>query len=954
MATYIKSLAMHGFKSFAKRTEVPFDRTLSVVVGPNGSGKSNVTEAICFVLGRLSAKSMRASKTSNLIYNGGKAGGAAEEAVVELVFDNSERTFSVEKPEVKIARVVRTNGNSIYKINNEVKTRQEVLELLSQAGIDPDGFNIILQEEIAKFVEMHPEERRQIIEEVAGISIYEERKHKSLLELDRTREKIKEINTVLSERTTYLRNLDKEREQALHHEKTKKLIERDKAALLFRQLEDKQKEDTHLANKIEEETKVIEKLRTQIVELEEKTKKLGEEIEGINKQIEKSTGVEQGQLHEEISNLRADTAALNVKFENLTQQLQDHEKRKEQLEKELKELNSKIDFLKESIPKEDLKKIMKVKSESLSSLEEKKEKLDKLKSEMIKVKSDLEHNKMNYESVINRVGFLQQRVAEIFKTHQKEPGNLEDVLKKIENNFKEIRRMEEDLLNSHRRTAEFRKEISLLEKIKKDISDLDMCPICRRKVTHEHIKEVHSNSDSDIKKLNHTLEKEIKQCSDFEKKIGELKKELEELRSTESKLRISTINESNLKEKNQEKERLEREKDQLQANVSALEKRLNHLDTEIGRYKELEKEYGQLREELKDISRKDEQINDLSRELALKNQDIERIQSILKKMPADKKQLEISISEIKKQLDTSSKSLEEREQQNKKIYEDFQKTFKKRTSLQDTLRQFEEKLIGNRINLRNNEDNLNVLKISKAKTSAELETYTNEFEQYKSLDIESLKLKQSRAEIEDRIKRNEIEIAKIGSVNLRALEVYDKVKEEYDSISEKVTKLESENQEILNVIEDIDKKKKKSFMKVFDELNHKFSEYFLRLGGREAYLDIENKEDPFQGGVDIEVKINKAKYLDVSSLSGGERVLVALSLIFSIQELKPYCFYVFDEIDAALDKRNSERLAGILKTYMKNAQYIVITHNDSLITEANSLYGVSMQDGVSKVLSLKV
>jgi len=237
---------------------------------------------------------------------------------------------------------------------------------------------------------------------------------------------------------------------------------------------------------------------------------------------------------------------------------------------------------------------------------------------------------------------------------------------------------------------------------------------------------------------------------------------------------------------------------------------------------------------------------------------------------------------------------------------------------------------------------------------AKLETLNAEFEQFKHLSIESLKLKQSKGDIESRIKKSEIEMAKIGSVNLRALEVYDQVKEEYEKINEKVQTLEKEKEEIMKVIEEIDKRKRISFMKIFEDINRLFSRNFLQLGGREAFLTLENRENPFEGGVTIDVKLAKGKYLDVSSLSGGERTLVALSLIFAIQELKPYHFYIFDEIDAALDKKNTERLSDLLKNYIKNAQYIVITHNDYLISDAPVLFGVSMQEGVSKILSLRV
>src|SRR3989304_9551737 len=104
---YLKKLVMHGFKSFVRKTELPFTPQINVILGPNGSGKSNISDALCFVLGRLSAKSIRASKASNLIFLGSKAAGPSKEAMVELVFDNPDKTFSLEKNEISIKKIVR-------------------------------------------------------------------------------------------------------------------------------------------------------------------------------------------------------------------------------------------------------------------------------------------------------------------------------------------------------------------------------------------------------------------------------------------------------------------------------------------------------------------------------------------------------------------------------------------------------------------------------------------------------------------------------------------------------------------------------------------------------------------------------------------------------------------------------------------------------------------------------
>jgi chromosome segregation protein len=118
---------------------------------------------------------------------------------------------------------------------------------------------------------------------------------------------------------------------------------------------------------------------------------------------------------------------------------------------------------------------------------------------------------------------------------------------------------------------------------------------------------------------------------------------------------------------------------------------------------------------------------------------------------------------------------------------------------------------------------------------------------------------------------------------------------------------------------------------------------------------LENEAEPFLGGMTLKVRLVGSKFLDIRSLSGGEKTLTALAFLFAVQEYAPASFYILDEVDAALDKNNSEKLAKIIRAYCQHAQYIVISHNDSMISEADNLYGVSMDEHqISKVTSLKV
>ncbi|MBW2988529.1 chromosome segregation protein SMC, partial [Candidatus Woesearchaeota archaeon] len=234
--TKINKIVMQGFKSFAKHTEIPFGPGFNVVLGPNGSGKSNVTDAICFVLGKLSAKGLRAEKQANLIYDGHKSNKPAKFAKVSIYFDNSNRVFPYDTNEVEVSRKVLPTGNSIYKINGQTCSRKEVLDLLSLAKITPEGYNIILQGDIDKFIEMSAENRRQLIEEIADITVYEEKKHQALLELNKVEEKLKEAKIVLAERKTYLDELKEEHDQALRYKEMTERIDQHKATYLHLQI----------------------------------------------------------------------------------------------------------------------------------------------------------------------------------------------------------------------------------------------------------------------------------------------------------------------------------------------------------------------------------------------------------------------------------------------------------------------------------------------------------------------------------------------------------------------------------------------------------------------------------------------------------------------------------------------------------------------------------------------
>ncbi len=943
---HLKKLVIKGFKSFARETTMNLDKNMNVIVGPNGSGKSNVTDALCFVLGRLSIKSMRAAKASHLIFAGNKYFKKANEAYVEITFDNSDKIFALDKKEIKIRRIVRKNGQSIYKINNETKTRQEVLELLGQAGIDPHGFNIVLQGEIEKFVKMPAEERRKVIEEVAGISVYEMRKYKSLKELEKTEERLKQINSVLRERTNYMRNLENEREQALKFKRLEETVKKCKASIINKNIQEKQKELDELNKKIDLKRKEVEKKETIIDKTQNEINLLNEKADNISKTIQKSSGLEQDALLEEISDLKQEIAGMSARKENFENQLVELDRRRQTLQESIKTAEKEIKEMTKEKGK-DRKKTLQEKKEKLEELDELKRKSYLLKSNISSINSQIDDKKKQIQRTKNESNFIITQIEQteseikINEDLEKHKKSLTQLKQKIKLNKQKASKLQNDLLEKEKTQAIQRQIIKQAEKIKSEVSKLDTCPLCKTKITPEHIDEVINKSNLDISKAQKTISNiEIQQIEqELEKIKQKISKQANEINTREIDIiKIQTIEEK--------KQKFKRDKQQVEVfkkELENLEIKKKNIENKFSKIKLSEEQYEELKLDVNELQRSEER--NLGYEISAKQRELERTKLAIKQNIRDKES-------IKDDLEEKQDLVDEKEEQAEILKKKYQKMFEQKNILQDKVRMFESSLMKQQNEKRIFEQDINNININKAQISAKKETFLEELKEFTGIQFINLPIDK----LKHRLNKSAEILSRIGNVNMRALEVYDDVKKDYDKIREKVEQLEKEKNEIIKIIEQIDRKKKKTFLHTLREVNELFSRNFTQLSTKGVViLEPQNKKEVFEAGLDILVKVGPGKYFDVTSLSGGEQCLVALALIFAIQEYKPYCFYIFDEIDAALDKRNSEKLAYLLKKYMKEGQYIIITHNDALISEStNVLYGVSMQEGVSKILSLEV
>lgn len=1154
--TIIKELVAKNFKSFAKKVEIPFGEKFNVIIGPNGSGKSNVVDALCFVLGKSSAKGLRAEKSANLIYNGGKDKEPAKEAEVSILFDNSKKEFPISTKEVRITRIVKHNGVSIYKINDEIRTRQQVIDLLGAVHIEPDGHNIILQGDIIGFTEMRGVDRRELIEEVAGISVYEDKKQKALSELNNVQVKLNEVEIIMKEREGYMRELKKDRDQAIKYKELETNIRTNKATYLHLMIKDKEEKKNEIEGKINKHNQEIEGINKKMNEISGEVDGLKKQIDDINKNIEEKGEKEQIKLNKDIDELKTRIIKDESRKENLENEIKRIKARKEQLEKNIKDIDDKITELEKE--KDNLKKqenninfdknkiqdnINKVKEKfGLSKDEDLNIKIDDIekeieskqkqmslvydeKEEITKKESELNFKIVLIEDQLSKLEGLKQEdqknLTELKNKRDEFKRILNDLEKAITNDSKinteltEKRRKlifdNEELVRLNARKISAKEFISADLAIKKvlelkkgifgtvgelgnvnksyslalevaagpriksvvvedeeiaskcikylkdnklgivtflplnKIRPIPVDSVTRQLLGTKGVKGLavelvkYDNKFKNIfsyvfgntlvvddlnvaKKIGVgnarmvTLEGDLVETSGamiggFRRRtsgsfkdqeddvdIEKLEKEVKTLKDNISKLENEKIKSEELILKLKEKKSileveivtlekkigfkedpssLRKQKQDLSNQLKSIQSEIKGFDTKVKGILDSIENLKAKRHEMRKKIQDPKVISDLSKmeddkqkidlklveiKTEIKNIDIqiknihlsekEKIKVILKNQDKESEKFENEIKDIVVSLEKDKKDLKEKETIEKKFYSDFKGLFNKRNVINEKINKKDGFISRERDRIKFIEQRINTFSIDRAKIVGELEGLQAEFIEYKEEKIRrGIEIEQLKYEI----KQFENTIKNIGNVNLRALEIYEKVNEEYQKLQEKVDTLKIEKGEVLNLMSEIDSKKKAIFMKSFRALEKNFVDIFSNLSTKgQAHLEIEDPENLFESGVDIKVKLTTKKFMDIKSLSGGEKTMAALAFIFAIQEHSPANFYILDEVDAALDKRNSELLSKLIEKYSANAQYIVISHNDALITEADRIYGVSMQEGVSKVISLKI
>lgn len=479
---HIKELEFINFKSFGKKVKIPFFDGFTTISGPNGSGKSNIIDGILFVLGLSSSRTLRAEKLTDLIYNG-EGSKKPDFAQVTIRFDNTDREMPFDADEVSITRKIRETDSGYYSyfyFNGKAVSLGDVHNYLAKARVTPEGYNVVMQGDVTRIINMTPGERRKIIDEIAGVAEFDNKRDRALSELEIVRERVERVDIIIEEVGQQLAKLKTERDQALKYQSLKEEKMKFEGFVLLAKLKDARVELTNVAGDIEAKDEVLSKLEVDLEAKRVAVDELEQELEEMTLNIQKMGEDEQIQIKKDIEGIRGEVSRCVDSIEISEKDMEDVESRRRKAFVEIDEIKGKLEELDSKISEETMRK-------------------ESILAEM----SDRKTERM----------LLQSKIADVdtkFAQTRDELSTLKSRLEEVKNEKNELMRQEDRLLDSQRRKSVEARDIE------SEIADA---------------KSKAESSGSDTKSVEYDIDK-------LNEKIDALTKDMDDLEFTRSQLKV--------------------------------------------------------------------------------------------------------------------------------------------------------------------------------------------------------------------------------------------------------------------------------------------------------------------------------------------------------------------------------------------------------------------------------
>ncbi|MGM7701141.1 chromosome segregation protein SMC [Pseudalkalibacillus sp. Hm43] len=1178
---FLKRLDVVGFKSFAERIGIEFVPGVTAVVGPNGSGKSNISDAVRWVLGEQSAKSLRGAKMEDIIFAGSDTRRPLNVAEVTLTLDNEDQHIPIEYNEISITRRVYRSGDSEYLINRQQCRLKDIIDLFMDSGLGREAYSIIGQGKVEEILSSKPEDRRKIFEEAAGVLKYKTRKIKAEQKLKETEENLNRVEDILYELEDQVEPLKIQASIARDYLDKKSELEVIESALIVHEIEDLhsrweakskeierlKEEEVKLQERVLEKEASIDKIRDELSALDESIDELQDVLLNVSEELEKHEGKREvmrerkknyhqnkEQLTKKIASYKEKKQSIDKMLTSEKEVLKQHQDKLSQLKAQLKDEEGQLVMMDKNIEEE----LEQLKSQFFDCLNEQTsikneiryltEQLEQQSNKTSKLDERHEQYIEEREKITTRKAELTEQLSVVQEQLETQMDGFLKLKRQIEQDESKLSEKESNLYKAYQFIQQFRSKKEMLEEMQDDYSGffqgvreilkerrkrlkgiegavaelvtvekeqetaletalgaatqnvvvdseenaraaitflkqkrlgratfLPMSVIRSRKLPSQEVEKVRSHnsfigiasdlvtfddryrnvienllgnvviaqnleganalarllkhryrivtiegdvvnpggsmSGGSMKQKNSSLlsrQRELEtiteklssmevQTEKLEMEVKNGKAELQEQKSSMESMRENgeqirlkeqqlkgELREIELESKNinehlylydrekgafhSEKETMEKRISTLKGSLKTSEDKASELETEVERLTHQKKNAQTTKEDLNEsITTLKVNVAQCEQQYTNSKDTVRRLQNDLDETVQVLEEAEEEFWLLEEAVNTSSSDEEALDEQIIQHRKDKDATIqligdrrKERTERQENIEKHEMELKELKRVHKQMSDGIHQEEVRMNRLDVELENRLTHLSEEYQLTYErakeKYKLEMDPDEARTKVKLIKQAIEELGTVNLGAIDEYERVSERYNFLTDQRDDLNEAKATLYGIITEMDEVMTKRFKESFFEIRTHFRTIFSELfGGGRADLELTDPEDLLNTGVNILAQPPGKKLQHMALLSGGERALTAIALLFGILKVRPVPFCILDEVEAALDEANVSRFAKFLRAFSKETQFIVVTHRKGTMEEADVLYGVTMQEsGVSNLVSVKL
>ena len=923
---FLKNIEIFGFKSFADRVKIDFSPGISALLGPNGCGKSNIVDSIKWVLGEQSSRTLRADRMEDVIFNGTEQRKALNVAEVTLTLSNDEGLLPMDMPEIAIKRRLYRSGESEYFVNSTPVKLRELRELFFDTGVGKSAYSIMEQGKIDQILSNKPEERRYIFEEAAGITKYKVKGAEAERKLTRTEENMRQVESILSEVKRSYDSLKKQAEKTgLYREYRETIFDLELNIQLLKLkgfLEDEHSRETLLKEKSKERDVIKSEIDSINENLEENLDQVNsmESILIENQKKLYGIDVEKGNLQNQQAIIQERRGELNRHLEYCQNRQRQLGEKKQELETSVVEKKTVID---------DLGKRRETIKNNIGEFEE-------------RVQSSQETIRQNEEEIRGLEKVIVELDVVIEELQEQLRAITDDIVSQLDIKLAESGYSNTERLRVEKTVRERIDRIRIHVKGKLDIiGDLGSISEIAEKERAELLSTVReglkdalddiADLESEFGKYTDTIpgflddflapegtmtrkrgfDEKIscsrKKISDSRERISQLQNnnrnlfsKIEEYRGTLQDLRVSMAQVSAQITASQDA--LAQTEKEILISIASMEENQSDSDETAAKLATTEKRITELHDRHNAIIEEEKQLrknlDELEKGISLRNKDALKKEKNLKDQMSRLAQTQSMVEKIHVELGTVKTEI-------RNLFENFREKHSR------DLKEFEDRM----------------------------------FEIKEDMKV----LRDSLSDLREKLRN-------LGHVNLMAPEEFAEVKERYDFLEGQLQDLRKAREDLNTITKQIRTESAELFLSTYEKIKKNFHVTFRRLfGGGRAELKLTDPDQVLTSGIEIFAQPPGKRLENITLLSGGERSLTAVALLFATYMVRPSPFCILDEIDAALDENNVGRFVNMLMEFANSSQFIVITHNKKTVAGAQTLLGITMEEsGISKIIAIRV